>query len=186
MAKLTKKAIMHSLLELLKTKSIDRITVKDICDDCEINRNTFYYYYKDIYDVINSILLQEIENNKLDVIHKDDSFYDKYRKAASIFAMNKDVVLHIYNSKNRDIITNYLEKVTAQIVKGYIAAKSEGKNVSDKNLEFMSHFYCYAIAGSTYKWLDSGMQADFEQFVKKIAVSIDATLPVMIDEFVNN
>ena len=58
MAKFTKKAIMLSLLELLKTKSIDKVTVKDICDECEINRNTFYYYYKDIYDVLNSIFMQ--------------------------------------------------------------------------------------------------------------------------------
>ncbi len=64
---------MLSLLELLKTKSIDKVTVKDICDECEINRNTFYYYYKDIYDVLNSIFMQEIEENLRDVA-KDGSF----------------------------------------------------------------------------------------------------------------
>ena len=77
MAKFTKKAIMLSLLELLKTKSIDKVTVKDICDECEINRNTFYYYYKDIYDVLNSIFMQEIEKNLRDVA-KDGSFYEKF------------------------------------------------------------------------------------------------------------
>ena len=74
MAKFTKKAIMACLLELLKTKNIDKITVKDICEKCEINRNTFYYYFCDIYDVLNSIFLDEIE--KL-VSSKDiSSFYD--------------------------------------------------------------------------------------------------------------
>ena len=42
MAKFTKRAIMLSLLKLLKQKSVDKVTVKDICDECEINRNTFY------------------------------------------------------------------------------------------------------------------------------------------------
>ena len=63
MAKFTKRAIMLSLLKLLKQKSVDKVTVKDICDECEINRNTFYYYFKDIYDVLNNIFMEEIEKN---------------------------------------------------------------------------------------------------------------------------
>ena len=70
MAKFTKRAIMLSLLKLLKQKSVDKVTVKDICDECEINRNTFYYYFKDIYDVLNNIFMEEIEKNleKLEVM----------------------------------------------------------------------------------------------------------------------
>ena len=56
------------------------------------------------------------------------------------------------------------------------------QNISEKDLEFMSYFYGYAIIGSTYKWIESGMQADFEHFIGKIAESIDATLPVMISK----
>ena len=48
MSKFTRQAIMYSMLKLLQEKSIDKITVKDICEMCEINRNTFYYYYSDI------------------------------------------------------------------------------------------------------------------------------------------
>ena len=39
-----------------------------------------------------------------------------------------------------------------------------------------------AIIGSTYKWIESGMQADFEHFIARISESIDATLPVMISK----
>ena len=55
--------------------------------------------------------------------------------------------------------------MTAEVVRSYIAAKSEGENISEKDLEFMSYFYGYAIIGSTYKWIESGMQADFEHFI---------------------
>ena len=44
MAKFTKQAIMNCLLELLSTKQLDKITVKDICEICEINRNTCLLY----------------------------------------------------------------------------------------------------------------------------------------------
>ena len=44
MAKFTRQAIMYSTLKLLQVKPIDKITVRDICDQCELTRNTFYYY----------------------------------------------------------------------------------------------------------------------------------------------
>lgn len=61
MAKFTKKAIMDCFLNMLKRKNIDRVTVTDICEECGINRNTFYYYFSDIYDVLDSVLIEETE-----------------------------------------------------------------------------------------------------------------------------
>lgn len=61
MAKFTEKAIMDCFLNMLKRKNIDRVTVTDICEECGINRNTFYYYFSDIYDVLDSVLIEETE-----------------------------------------------------------------------------------------------------------------------------
>ena len=52
MPSFTKKAIMDSFLHLMEKKPLDKITVRDIVDDCGINRNTFYYYFQDIYAVL--------------------------------------------------------------------------------------------------------------------------------------
>lgn len=62
MAKFTQQAIMYSMLKLLQDKPLDKITVKDICEMCEINRNTFYYYYSDIYQVLEALINTETEN----------------------------------------------------------------------------------------------------------------------------
>ena len=50
MAKQTQKFIMSTFMQLLERESLDKITVRDIVEECEINRNTFYYHYSDIYD----------------------------------------------------------------------------------------------------------------------------------------
>ena len=55
MASFTKKAIVASFLKLCAKKQPDKITVRDIVDDCEINRNTFYYYFQDIYALIDEV-----------------------------------------------------------------------------------------------------------------------------------
>lgn len=55
MPSFTKKAIVESFLRLAGKKPLDKITVRDIVDDCGINRNTFYYYFQDIYAVLEEI-----------------------------------------------------------------------------------------------------------------------------------
>ena len=49
MAQFTRTAIVNSFIRLLNEKPLDKITVKDIVDDCGVNRNTFYYHFQDIY-----------------------------------------------------------------------------------------------------------------------------------------
>ena len=48
----TKKALAESLKNLLLQKPLNKITISDIADDCGINRMTFYYHFKDIYDLV--------------------------------------------------------------------------------------------------------------------------------------
>ena len=105
MAKFTKKAIMDCFLNMLKRKNIDRVTVTDICEECGINRNTFYYYFSDIYDVLDSVLIEETEKN-IDIT-EDATFYETYSKAASVIIEYRAAVIHVYNSRNRDIIEKY-------------------------------------------------------------------------------
>ena len=54
---------MHEFMKILEEKSLDKITVKDICERSEINRNTFYYYFDNVYDVLFSIF--EVEKKKM-------------------------------------------------------------------------------------------------------------------------
>lgn len=64
--KRTKKLIRKGLAELSKTKSITKVTVKELTDLIEINRGTFYLHYKDIYELVEALeneLYNEFEKN---------------------------------------------------------------------------------------------------------------------------
>ncbi|MBQ6092762.1 MAG: TetR family transcriptional regulator, partial [Clostridia bacterium] len=54
----TKKAIRNAFAALLATQDINQITVKEIADKADINRKTFYNYYRGIHEV-----MDEIENS---------------------------------------------------------------------------------------------------------------------------
>lgn len=60
MPSFTKKAIIESFLQIAGKKPLEKITVRDIVDDCGINRNTFYYYFQDIYAVLEEICAEGI------------------------------------------------------------------------------------------------------------------------------
>ena len=59
MASFTRRALQQTLLTLLETMSLDKITVKGIVDTCGISRNTFYYHYEDIPSLLADTLETE-------------------------------------------------------------------------------------------------------------------------------
>lgn len=63
MSQLTKKAIREAFLRQINKMPFDKITVKSIAEDCGINRNTFYYHYQDIYQLLDEIFMVETKKS---------------------------------------------------------------------------------------------------------------------------
>ena len=61
MANFTKKAIKETFVELLEEHPLSDITIKDIVEKCGINRNSFYYHYHDLPDLIEEIVKEDAE-----------------------------------------------------------------------------------------------------------------------------
>ena len=99
MASFTKKAIRDSFVKLLNEKSLSQITIRDIVDDCGVNRNTFYYYYQDLPQLMESIVDEDAE--RIIRGHPTIDSLDDCINAALEFALaNRKAVLHIYHSVN--------------------------------------------------------------------------------------
>lgn len=178
MAKFTKQAIMKCLMDMLKTQSVEKITVKDICENCEINRNTFYYYFSDIYDVLDSVFAEETKT--LLELEDNLTFYETYKKAAAIIIEYRKVVIHIYNSKNKQIVVRYLEKVSNILVRHFVENSVRDCNVTDGDIRYITSFYSYAIVGVTSKWIEEGMPPYNVDLIKRLSDSYDATIENMI------
>ena len=52
MSNLTKKALRETMIKALNERPLDKIKVKELVEECGVNRNTFYYHYKDIYELL--------------------------------------------------------------------------------------------------------------------------------------
>lgn len=62
----TKMVIKNSLIALLRTKPLQKVTVTEICAESDINRATFYKYYRDVFDLVESL-----EQTFLDELSRD-------------------------------------------------------------------------------------------------------------------
>ena len=61
--KSTKETLADALRKMMTVKPIDKITVKDIVDICNVNRQTFYYHFDDVYDLLEWIF--EMDCNRV-------------------------------------------------------------------------------------------------------------------------
>lgn len=175
MSAFTKKAIMASFFKLLEKNPLDKITVKSITDDCGVNRNTFYYYYQDIYELLEDIFMQEAEKT-ISEMSELNSWQDGLCVGLKFIIENKRVVFHAYNSLGRETVERFLYKVTDDFLIKFVCAASSDLTVSDSDKEFIADFYKIALTGIFLDWLESGMKTEPQQLINRISVIFKDTL----------
>jgi len=167
MAHFTEDAIKKTFMELLNKKPISKITVKEIAEKCGINRNSFYYHYNDLPNLIEVILTEEAES--FVNLHKEsDEIYDHLLDAVDFAIENKTAVYHIYNSANRDMFERYLDRITERTVTDYINYATTDKNIMLEDKEAVILYYRCLLVGFVINWLGSGMKYDLRQKLERI------------------
>ena len=119
MASFTRKAIMDSCLRLLEERPVDKITVKDIVEDCGINRNTFYYHFEDLPSLINAIVMEDVEKT-IQESFVINSLWECFENAINFALKRRRMVMHIYNSSNRAIYEQQLFMICEHAVTKYV------------------------------------------------------------------
>lgn len=175
MTSLTKNAIKNSFLKLLNDKQLNKITVKDIVEDCGINRNSFYYHFNDIPSLLEEILTEQADELVLPQT-KPDSVYECLLSAISFALDNKTAVMHIYNSANREMFDRYLNNVMQHSVSEYIDAVSGDYDISAEDKEIITMYYKSLLVGFVIDWLGCGMKYDLSIKLRRICEIFDGSM----------
>lgn len=161
MANFTKKAIRSSFVKLLNEKPLSQITVRDIVEDCGINRNTFYYYYQDLPQLLETI----VEEDALRIIREYpavESVEDCLSAVIGFSLQNRTAVMHIYHSVNRNIYEQYLWRACTHVVTAYIDGVLTGRTVEEQDRELMIDYLKCVCFGVIMGWLDKGLKSDLQ------------------------
>jgi len=168
--KYTRMVLKDSLIDLLKTKPITAITVKEICEQADINRSTFYSHYRDQFD-----LLEKIEEEAIADINAYLSQYDFFQDEESLLMVEKllDYVAsnfdlwHTLLIENRD---HSFEKRVMDLARKYLFQTFDSQEISTALSEYKGTF---VISGSIYvikHWLSNNM----DQSTKEISQLINS------------
>ena len=118
MANFTKQAIKISFMKLLDEKPFNKISVRDIVEDCGINRNSFYYHFRDIPALAEEIIMEET-NRMLEKYPTLDSLHIFVDEIAQTCRENKRALLHIFNSVSRDVYEVHVMRMCKEVVEKY-------------------------------------------------------------------
>lgn len=181
MAGFTRKAIRDSFIKLLNEKPLNQITVRDIVDDCGINRNTFYYYFQDIPN-----LLETIVNEDAQRIIREYPAIDSIEECLNVmigFALeNRKAVMHIYHSVNWDTYECYLWKICEHTVTIYVDGILKDRNVSMEDRQLIVDYLKCVGFGLVMGWLKDGMRDGIQSRLHRICELRQGDLMHMIDQ----
>ena len=179
MPSLTRKAIAESFLKLLDAQPLNKISVKDIVEDCGVNRNTFYYHFPDLPSLIEAIVKEDADRIAQEC-GGVDSLSDCLSAALQFTRAHRRAVYHIYSSASRDIIEQYLLDICGYVAGKFIDNVSAGMAVPDGDKAVLVQFYKCECFGQVIDWLNHGMDTDMEkQFFRLCELGRGMTVEIL-------
>ena len=154
-----KREIKNSFIKLLTERPISQITVKDIVEDCGVNRNSFYYHFQDIPSVLEEIIV-EMTAKVIENLPEESTFEEKVTAALQEINLNKRMIYHIYGSSNREFYEKQLMKICEHVTRTYIRSREYSERVDSKDLEFVISYLKCELFGQLIDWLNHDMSYD--------------------------
>ena len=181
----TKRALEASLKKLLLEKPLNKITINDITEDCGVNRMTFYYHFKDIYDLVDWILVEDAAK-VLEGRRSFETWNEAYLDILQQVQENKTLVLNVYRSVGREQVEQYLYKLLDPMLKDFADRECKDITVQDADRQFVIDFYKYALVGMTLEWVRRDMKTDPAAMVDRLSTMLHGDLRRSLCRFSSN
>ena len=172
MAVFTKIVIMRVFEELLAFKQLDKITVKDITDKCGISRNTFYYHYQDIYQVLKAYVQYSAEH-VIELMVEDEGEDGKAGlKEIRYLEANRELLCNLYRSAANEEVRNCLQSASQIIFDRLIESVSQGMEVQAEDKKILSAVCQYTVRGIMTSWMEEDGMLNGET-LEQVLVRLD-------------
>lgn len=182
MSQVTKRALEQSLKNLLLKKPLTKITINDIAEDCGINRMTFYYHFKDIYDLVEWSCLEDARK----AIEEKKTYETWQQGFLQIFEAvreNKPFIMNVYKCVHREQVEKYLKPLVDSLLLGVINEEASNITVRQEDKEFIAQVYSYIFIGLMLDWIKDDMKENPEEIVGRLATLIKGSISAALMRF---
>ena len=182
MSQTTKRALGASLKKLLLQKPLNKITISDIAEECGISRMTFYYHFKDIYDLVEWTCAEEAAQ-AMEGKKTYDTWQEGFLNIFSAVQANKPLIMNVYRCVSRERIEQYLNPLICSLILGVVEEKSAEIPVSEADKRFIANFYEYAFIGVMLEWIDNNMREEPSVLVERTSRVVHGSILRALDAF---
>ncbi|MEA5026260.1 MAG: TetR/AcrR family transcriptional regulator C-terminal domain-containing protein [Erysipelotrichaceae bacterium] len=174
---ITKKALAEALKSLLKEESFTKIRVIDICTRCELNRNSFYYHFKDKYELANWIFNHEFIEEASKRLFVNG--WEFMQALCEYFYANKDYYIRIFEYEGQNCFSEYFAEQMSPLITDYF----KDIFVEDRYQNFIAGFFADAFRLAIMRWLKERMLTSPREFVDLLQITASGTaLKIMQDD----
>lgn len=165
---ITKKALANSLKDLMRDIPLNKISVKNIVERCGVNRQTFYYHFQDIFDLIGWIYKTEAVES-IEHYRSYNTWTDGFYKIFLYIENNKTFCLNTLHSLSRSHLDMYLYAVANEMLMSVINEISCNMKVKEEDKKFIANFYTLAFTGLIIQWMINGMEENPKLIIEKLS-----------------
>ena len=178
MSSTTKNKLANAYKELASKKDLNKITISDITDLCGVNRQTFYYHFHDIYDLIKwtftDIAEQAFKGNVT-----VDTWQAGMENICRVMLEDKEFLTRAFHSSYREcldrIVFTIAFEISGEIIKNETKDESCYKNSAK---ELVAMYYGNACGGMLLNWMRTDMKESPEEIAE---VLTELTFPNLFE-----
>jgi len=192
MANFTRKAIMDACIKLLEKKPLNRITVRDIVEECGISRNSFYYHFEDVPALLKAIIIEKTD----EIINENartESLLGCIRIASDFIKKDSKAMLNVYKHSDRELFEQYLTEVCRHTIRSYsntikesLPRELEGTALTKEDEVIVERFMTSVLFGQIIDWLNHDMEYDIVKQFERYYELRYSTLGKLIDQHILN
>lgn len=172
---LTKKALAAAMKGLLAEQPFAKISVGDICEQCGMHRKSFYYHFKDKYDLVNWIFYNEFVSN---IQSKEyETTWDFLEDICVYFYANRAFYTTLLSITGQNSFREYFQEIVQPLILAYYATEIIEEPVEPFVLDFLGDTMLLAIV----RWLTASPCMPPQKFVGQLRRSIQSIARYIVE-----
>ncbi len=173
--KVTKEALAKGFKELLKERAFEKISVKNIAEQCGMNRNSFYYHFQDKYKLMNWIFNTEVVDQKINSNDSSKFLINTYKNLCKGLYQDREFYLACFKYEGQNSLYEALDKLYFELWKEKLRDRYKSLRIEldEEELNMMAKINTRAVVSSLKNWIKSGLHDNYMDYYEKNFSAMD-------------
>ena len=177
----TKKILAMSLKKLLAQRPLDDITIQDLVNDAQVSRKTFYYHFRDIYDLLDWVFVDE-GKRVLEGHPSAETWQQAMRNVLNYLQENRGMILNVYRSVQKDgnLLKDHVSRMVRPLIRQIFDTFPDHEKITEGDREFILDLYSFGFVELFLHWIGKGMKPEAEQLMRQIERIFSGSIEYLI------